>query len=303
MLPKNSSHYGSLLYSAEGISIIDCEVCSFKHIYPLPNRNEIDQLYKEEYYEKAQPEYIDRVKADAEWWSEVYKERVVQIEEFFDKDKEINTLDIGSGPGYYLKEATEKGWKALGIEPSKNACQYAKSLDLNIVNSFFTIEEARKLEKFDVIHMNNVLEHMSNPIEIIQLVWDKLNENGVLCVAVPNDFNIFQNTLHEKYNYKPWWISPKEHLNYFSFETLRNLLENNGFDVLKETTNFPMELFLMMDENYIEDSKLGRECHKKRKSFEMKLFENNLQKVKANFYESLASNGLGREVIIYARKR
>lgn len=303
MIDKCDVHKGKIVYSGESYSIIECEACQYRHVYPLPKQSELDYLYEEEYYEKAKPEYINRVKEDAEWWTEVYRERVRIIANYFDTDKNLNALDIGSGPGYFLAAGNELKWDTMGIEPSGQACSYSKSLGLNVINNFFSHEQAKKLPDFDIVHMNHVLEHMPSPVETIQLIAQKLKKNGLLCIAVPNDFNVFQELLQSNYDYKPWWISPKEHLNYFTFESLKKLLESCGFDILKQTTSFPMELFLLMDDNFIDNDQLGRQCHGKRKSFEMKLFRNNLQSVKAEFYESLAINGLGRDVILFARKR
>lgn len=296
-------HKGDLVYKDESFSIIECETCQFKHIMPLPEQKELDQLYKEEYYEEVKPEYINEVKEDAEWLANVYEERVKIIDSYFEKEDMLKALDIGSGPGYFLTAGNKIGWETIGIEPSGQAYLYSQSLGLNVVNDFFDSKQAEKLPNFDIIHMNHVLEHLPSPNETIKLISQKLKKNGLLCLAVPNDFNVLQELLHSNYGFKPWWISPKLHLNYFTFDSLKELLEGNGFDVIKQTTSFPMELFLMMGDNYIGNNKLGRTSHGKRKNFEMKLFENNLEEVKEHFYESLAINGLGRDVILFARKR
>ncbi|KAA0966780.1 class I SAM-dependent methyltransferase [Sporosarcina sp. ANT_H38] len=296
-------HKGNSVYKGEDFSIIECEICLFKHIIPLPEQNELDQLYKADYYEKVKPEYIKNVKEDAEWLANVYKERVKVIDSYFEIGETLTALDIGSGPGYFLTAGQELGWDTVGIEPSGQAYSYSKSLGLNVINDFFGSKQAKDLPNFDIIHMNHVLEHMQSPVEMIQLIAQKLKKNGILCVAVPNDFNAFQEVLYDKCDFEPWWISPTLHLNYFTFDSLKQLLEGNGFDVKKRTTSFPMELFLLMGDNYIDDNKMGRHCHEKRKNFEMRLFENNLEEVKEKFYESLAINELGRDVILFARKR
>ena len=37
-------------------------------------------------------------------------------------------LDIGSGPGFFLKSAASRGWNVLGVEPSRQAAAHAKRL-------------------------------------------------------------------------------------------------------------------------------------------------------------------------------
>lgn len=69
------------------------------------------------------------------------------------------------------------------------------------------------------------------------------------------------------------------------------------------TSSFPIDLFLMMGDNYIGNDTLGRQCHTKRMHFEMLMRkcgqDNTIQKM----YENFAQLGLGREILVYARKK
>lgn len=293
---------GEIVVEKNDYNIIECNSCGFKHVYPYPNDQSITKLYTEEYYEKAQPEYIKKVEEDKVWWLEVYQERIKQISKYIEEKQDINVLDIGSGPGYFLLAAKLEGWKETGVEPSIQACNYSKSQDLNVYNKFFSEEITQKLPLYDVIHMNHVLEHVPHPNEILKLIWNQLKPGGIFCVAVPNDFNPFQNILVHDQNYPSWWVSPLEHVNYFDFESLKKLLEQNDFEVLEKYTSFPMELFLLMGDKFIGNPELGRLCHKKRKTLEMNLFEKENINIKQNLYKSFAELGLGRDVILFARK-
>ncbi|MFJ8261823.1 class I SAM-dependent methyltransferase [Rummeliibacillus sp. NPDC094406] len=295
-------HTGKVVSHKDGHDIIACEKCGFYHVYPFPSQEQTENLYSEEYYQKNRKDYIKNLEEDKEWWQNLYSERIQQISTYLNNDEDINVLDIGTGAGYFLTAAKEAGWEELGIEPSTMASYYGKENGLNIIPNFFDENISNKIGKFDVIHMNHVLEHMLNPTKILRMIHNNLENEGVFCLAVPNDFNELQQiacTLNEN---KEWWITPFEHINYFSFDSLKKLLESNGFKVLEETTSFPMELFVLMGENYIKESTLGRQCHKKRKKLEKNLFTNN-PNLKQKLYKSLAKEGLGRDVILIARKR
>ena len=67
-------------------------------------------------------------------------------------------------------------------------------------------------------------------------------------------------------------------------------------------TTFPMELFLLMGDNYIGDKVLGRKCHSKRKMLELTLQNAGLNHIKRQIYQNLADIGLGREIVAYAKK-
>jgi hypothetical protein len=102
---------------------------------------------------------------------------------------------------------------------------------------------------------------------------------------------------------RPWWLAPPHHLNYFDFDSLQGLLSRLGLDVLEAMTSFPMELFLLMGEDYVGNDELGRACHARRKKFDLSLESAGLGAVRRRLYGALAKAGLGREAIIVARKK
>ena len=148
-------------------------------------------------------------------------------------------LDIGSGPGFFLKTAKARGWKALGIEPSRQAARHARSLGLEVAEGFFNAETAPGLGRFDAIQLNNVLEHVPDPAAILIEARELLEPSGVLCVNVPNDFSPFQIAARAATTKTEWWVSPKHHLNYFDFESLAGLLERLGFQIAERIDQLP----------------------------------------------------------------
>lgn len=295
------NHKGKLIYSLGEYDVIECESCKFKHVVPIPSDEELRKMYEQEYYSIEQPLYIEQLKEDMEWWELVYSDRFDTFEEYLKSDRR-KVLDIGSGAGLFLKVGNERGWNCLGIEPSIQGVKHSRDLGLNVRKGLFNKSMAYEIGTFDVIHMNDVLEHLPNPKEFLQLVYECLNPNGILCISVPNDFNPFQKALWESMNFSPWWVVPKQHINYFNFDTLIALAESIGFNVFQKETSFPMEMFLLMEENYIGNSSLGRQCHTRRKKFELNLKKSGFNHIKRNVYKSLAQNGLGRDVVVYARK-
>ena len=118
------------------------------------------------------------------------------------------------------------------------------------------------LGNFDVIHMGEVLEHIPDPISLLKLAYSKLNDNGLICIIVPNDFNPFQLILRDQLEFEPWWVSPPHHINNFDHKSLGNLLVSAGFTVLHQESTFPIDLFLLMGDTYIDNDEVGRMSHK-----------------------------------------
>jgi hypothetical protein len=75
-----------------------------------------------------------------------------------------------------------------------------------------------------------------------------------------------------------------------------------GFDVATTSTTFPIDMFLLMGDNYTVDGQLGRQCHAKRKQFEINLKRAGLNKMRNMLYERLIKVGIGREIVMYGVK-
>jgi len=57
---------------------------------------------------------------------------------------------------------------------------------------------------FDAINMGEVLEHIPDPLVLLKLIHDKLNENGIDCIVFPNDFSPLRLILHDHLGFSPW---------------------------------------------------------------------------------------------------
>ncbi len=292
-------HQGPVIDRVEGYEVIDCKTCKFKHVNPIPTIIELQKLYDTEFYTGKKPDYFKDAEEDIEWWMATYKNYFELIKKHTDKRK---LLDIGSGPGYFLKCGKEMGFKVTGLEPSPEAAKYSKKLGVNVINDFFDSDSHKKIGKFNIVSLNFILEHVPNPTSFLKEIHDILSPGGLFFLLSPNDYNPFQQILKNNMGFKPWWVVPEQHINYFDFDSAKKLLKRTGFIPLEVTTTYPMELFLLSGDNYIGNREIGRKCHQKRKIFELKLLANN-PKLLNTFYQTLAKKNLGREFIILAKKQ
>jgi len=195
-------HTGPVLDSVKGFDVIECESCGFTHVVPLPTVEEMAQYYSEEFLAKR-PLYVDVIREDLEWWRMVYAEQYALFEKYLPA-KRRRILDVGCGLGFFLQLGKERGWETLGIEPSRQASKYARGLGLEVMNDVLGEEQSRGLGTFDVIHMHEVLEHVSNAIGMVRLCSELIEPGGLLCVTVPNDYNPLQKVLRNYLDYAPW---------------------------------------------------------------------------------------------------
>jgi len=294
-----NGHEGELLASANGHDIIACEACGFRHAVPLPDPSALIREYAENYYAEEKPTFLAHAGEDQAWAELAQIDRLEIMEKLLGPGRR-RILDIGSGPGFFLQTAMKRGWDALGIEPSRQAAEHTRKLGAAVVEGFFSADSAPGLGQFDAVHLNNVLEHVPDPIDILNLAKQRLAKGGAICINIPNDFSPLQIAARATANTGGWWIAPPHHLNYFDFATLEALLVRLGFEVREKLASFPLEAFILMGDNYIGDPVLGRAMHSKRKSFDLSLEAAGLKEVRRNFYRALASAGIGREAIIIA---
>lgn len=294
-------HRGKVIEKISGYKIIDCKICGFFHIFPFPEKKVISEFYRNKFYQEAKPKYIKKVKKEIDYWNNTYQDKMEEFERYIKKRKK-RILDIGCNGGFFLKFFKARGYDVLGIEPSDEASRYARKFDIEIINKNFEQIPLNELGRFDIVHLSFVLEHLRNPQGTLIKIYKILNKNGIVCIESPSEFNPLQKIIKEKLNKPPWWIVLPDHINYFTPESLRKLVEHCGFKVLEMTGTFPMEFFVLMGDDYIGDDKIGRRCHQKRMNLEMLFYKNKLNNFKKELYQFMIDRNIGREIIIYGRK-
>ena len=299
---KRGQHHGPIVAAANGFDVIECASCGFRHIVPIPTEEELEKTYRHDYYTQEKPLYLERYSEDIDWWNMTYTERYETLEQHLPPGRR-RMLDIGSGPGLFLLNGQNRGWQVKGIEPSLQAIEHSWGMGLDVAQGYFSEETASGLGTFDAINMSLVLEHIPDPAALLTLAHGQLDAGGLLCVVVPNDFNPFQLVARDHLDFKPWWVAPPHHINYFNFNSLQKLMERCGFEVVQKETTFPIDMFLLMGDNYIGNDELGRACHGRRKALELNLTNAGMGAVKKSLFQHLASIGIGREVILFARKK
>ncbi|MBI5543557.1 MAG: class I SAM-dependent methyltransferase, partial [Deltaproteobacteria bacterium] len=210
-------------------------------------------------------------------------------------------LDVGCGTGDFLDHARSMGWGAEGVEPSRLASERARERGFKVFTG--TLEAYREQgarPEWDAVSLLNVLEHVPDPARYVHQCRELLRpEIGRLAVVVPNDFSEVQAAAAQALGTaKRWWVAAPDHINYFDFVSLERLLQGAGFQVEERTCTFPMELFLMMGDDYVTRPELGRECHARRRKLESAM----PAELRRRLYRALASEGLGRNCVVVARR-
>ena len=162
-------------------SIKECKECGHYCTFPRIKNERLSNLYGTFYPRKN----IDLKSIVQEAQKESYKfSRFVRWlkgtnnqGQFYAKKDDL-FLDIGCGSGVSLIEAENLGAKAFGLEADPNVKKIGKNLNLNIFQG--NLEESPfKDTKFDLIVMNQVIEHIPEPDILLKRLTNKLTKNGV----------------------------------------------------------------------------------------------------------------------------
>ena len=136
-------------------------------------------------------------------------------------------LEAGCGRGEFLSVLKEFPVEAHGIEHRKDLVKTAVESGLDVKEGFTETEDTvLPGAPYDVFLSFNFLEHQPEPGVMLRCIRNNLTDGGMGLITVPSLEYILQ--------YDGYYELIRDHIAYYTFETLRNLLESCGFEVLEE---------------------------------------------------------------------
>jgi SAM-dependent methyltransferase len=246
-------------------------VHGYRRLDPVPTPAEHDDFYRHRYYELlragGRAPHLRRLtgagpeaEGERSWLRETLYADIAHA--LRQHGAGTRVLDVGCGTGELVSVLGAEGFDAAGVEPSPEAAEAARERGLEtFTGDLAAYAASRPDDAFDAIVAVNVFEHVPDPVSLLGQLRDMLRDGGLACIQVPNDFNALQIAAQSKLGKPPWWIAIPDHVNYFDFDSLSGLLDACGFQVLERQTDFPMELFLLMGLDYVDDPEVGNRCH------------------------------------------
>ena len=207
-----------------------CRDCDVGFVLPLPTPDELNVLYNSLEYQAGDRTTINYTEASEEVVNAgIAKERgfVAKYAPYVPSSGKI--LDIGAGWGTLLKSLSNKGYETVGLELSEVTARFAMDR-LGLEIHTLPVEQLDQVPSgpFDLIIMRHTLEHFYDPNSVLQSVKQQLSEDGRLIIEVP-DYGSY-----DRKTYGTSWpgFGPY-HLWYFTKPSLKRILKDNGFEVLK----------------------------------------------------------------------
>ncbi|MFH1867868.1 MAG: methyltransferase domain-containing protein [Candidatus Omnitrophota bacterium] len=224
--PDKKDAHSALVYSISESNIIPpkrivrCKSCGLIYASPIQRWEDLYAAYSE-----MEDEAYIREEKGRRIAARSLLKKIGKIKKYSAGSK---MLDVGCGTGFLLDEARKAGWDAHGVEISKWAANYAdKELKLKVYNT--TLNEKKFPDKnFDLIILQDVIEHLIDPKAVIKEARRILSNDGILYINTPDIESLPSRLLRAR-----WWGINRFHLYYFSKKTLDTMLEAAGFKSIR----------------------------------------------------------------------
>ena len=212
--------YGKSFNDYHGISYYVCQQC--KSIYQNPK---INDTYDDSYWKDSKGP--DGNKRD------LTNERDFKVKNWYgDAASVVNgmkggrILDAGAGLGYFLS-SIGKNWDKHALDSSEFAVQFMRDNYSEIKVQQGTLKSVSFPEHyFDVIMLYHVIEHLSDPSEVLEIISRILKPKGTLIVGTPNIASPAAKIF--KGNFR---LYGPGHACLFNPQSLKKLLSNHSYRV------------------------------------------------------------------------
>ncbi len=275
----------------------------FWEVVDKPTDQELSDYYANKYYQTEHANYRKRYPdEELDVIRMKVSQRLHKVEQVRGRgQKPGRVLDVGCGEGFALAEFQRRGWEAEGIDHSVEGLRAINPDVLEHVEQgdVFELLEIRisNDDTYDVVWLNNVLEHVTEPLDLLKSLRKLIADDGVLVVTVPNDFSELQESLLAEHEIpERFWIALPDHLSYFTSDSLKKAANATGWHCHSVLADFPIDFYLAHSgSNYVVNRENGPHAHRARLMLEQLIGRKGDERVN-RLYEALADVGLGRNI-------
>ncbi|MBV8774092.1 MAG: class I SAM-dependent methyltransferase [Deltaproteobacteria bacterium] len=213
------------LMGHNGFSIVRCGACGFMFAL-VPKEYDLGAVYADDAYwnggcNYGYPDYEQA-------WRDARQLLLLRLKRLEHLTRPGRMLEIGCAAGYFLREAHRRGWQVCGVELSPTMRRRCE--DLVGCRVFGSLQEATDSAlRFDCVAMFEVIEHLDEPLRFMRQVRSVMTPRAILVLSTPN-FIAPEAFGNPQSNH---WFCPPAHVSYFTPDTLRDCVEQAGFEAIQ----------------------------------------------------------------------
>jgi len=224
------------------VDVLRCNQCEHHFIDPLRPDRELGDLYRSHYGRDQQsPTTIPRLRKAR------FRRGTLPTPQILGAADGRRLLDVGCGTGEFLRLAQADGFRTTGIDVDPEAVAVARRSGVNaFVGSVF--DNPLKRARFDVITLNQVIEHVQDPVETLASLRGSLTREGIIFLATPNGHSASLRRMGA--NWIHWHVPYHQHI--FTPESLRIAARSAGLELLTQKSRTPL-VWLRLQQQHLRE--------------------------------------------------
>ncbi len=150
-----------------------------------------------------------------------------------------NILELGCADGLVTKELCQNFHDVTAVDASLELLTKARQCAPRATFVHTLFEDFHPSEQYNTVILGHVLEHVENPLTILQMIPPWMNHGGIAIITVPNG-----DSIHRRVGVELGMLQQTTELNeddirighrrVFTIESLRDLVHKAGFTILRE---------------------------------------------------------------------
>jgi len=222
-------------YRFDNFDVLSCDNCGTSWRSDMYDDNALTDIYCSDDY--VEHPYFDQRLDDS---LPVSEERLKNFEHGFDvieASTEVGRhLDVGAASGSVIAIAARRGWKSEGVEMSPGLANAARNKHNAKIHVGKFEDVALEPGSFDALTFWDIIEHVIDPVTVIQRARSLLSKNGVILFCTPDESSWLAKTGHALYRigyrYPALALHPENHTYFFERTNFERILEACDLDVV-----------------------------------------------------------------------
>ena len=223
----------STMHRKEPYRIVRCQNCGLVYTLPRLSPEAITEMYQEDYWKSDSAKdfgYTDYL-ADAELYKKTFRMRSAVLRRH--RPPPARVLEVGCAAGFALEVLQEQGYDVYGAEiSSAMVAEAGRRIGSERIHHGPLQRGIHGDQKFDVITMWDVVEHVEDPIELLRIARSMIADDGILVLETQNVASMFARMLGVNWQHYKF----EEHLYHFDPKTIQVLLARGGWSILENSS-------------------------------------------------------------------